>query len=287
MQIRIGIILIITLAITGCADLSAVKKFSADTITLADSIDRIAIDTSASCLRRLALDVPVKGLSQETRQLYADVCSQLKQSSELFIDLNRTTRAYGRVLGQLADNKLVSHNAEIDGAKGAIATIKSSAGQPYFEAAQLDAVGSLADVVLRATTDAYRQREIRRVLDHHDDLVKLATLLQTFISRAYLPTLANEEGNLDSLEEIITDRHIRSEPLRARELLELLTQQRVNLADRKKAANDTLDAITKMVETHKQLLQNADKPDDKLLIQLLNDYAKQIRDVRKQIQSSF
>lgn len=285
MQVRIGVILIFTLAMTGCASLPSVKSFSANTIALADSINLIAQDTSASCLRRLALDVPIKGLSQELRLSYADVCSQLKQASGLLIDLNGTTSAYGRVLGQLADDKLVSFDAEIEDAKGAIIKLKSS--HSYFDAAQLDAVGSLADVVLRATTDGWRQKEIRQVLDHHDDLVQLAGVLQTFINHAYLPVLANEAGNLDGLEEILNDRHIRTEPLRARELLELLKQQRINLAERKKTANDALNAITKMVEVHASLLKNANKLDDKELIQLMGDYGRKIRDVRKQIQSSF
>ncbi len=105
MKIQTGIILIVLLA--GCTSLTAVNRFSADTVTLADSIDRIAADTGASCLRRLALDVPIKGVTDEKRKQYADICSQLKQSSDLFIELNSTTRGYARALGQLADNKRV------------------------------------------------------------------------------------------------------------------------------------------------------------------------------------
>ena len=289
MQFRTIAILMVALAITGCASLPAVGSFSTDTVELADSVDRIAQDTSASCLRRLALDVPIKGIGDDKRQQYADACSQLKQSSDLFIELNATTRAYGKVLGQLADNKLVSFDSEVEGVKGAISKIRNGAGSPYYEPVQLNAVGSLADVVLQAASDAYRQREIRRVLDHHEDLVQLAGVLSAFITRAYLPVLANETGNLDSLEEILNDRFVSTklEPLRARELLELLRQQRANLAERKKAAGDALNAITRMVEVHSQLVQNADKLDDKTLIELVRDYGRRIRDVRKQIQSSF
>lgn len=288
MQFRTIAILMVALAMTGCANLPAVGSFSTNTIELADSVDRIAQDTSASCLRRLALDVPIKGIGDDKRQQYADACSQLKQSSDLFIELNATTRAYGRVLGQLADNKLVSFDSEVDSVKGAISKIRNGAS-PYYGPAQLNAVGSLADVVLRAATDAYRQREIRRMLDHHEDLVQLASVLSAFITRGYLPVLSNEAGNLDSLEEILNDRFISTklEPLRARELLELLRQQRANLAERKKAAGDALNAIARMVEVHSQLVQNADKLDDKTLIELVRDYGRRIRDVRKQIQSSF
>ena len=285
MQLITGILLIVSLAITGCAELPAVRNFSANTLDLAGSIDRIAKDTSASCFRRLSLDVPIKGISEEKRNQYADVCEQLKQSSDLFIDLNSTTRGYAQVLGQLADNKLVIFDNDVAGVKNAIAKLESTTGPAYFNAAQLNAVGSLADVVLRAATDAYRQQEIRRLLEHHEDFVQLAAVLQTFIRRAYLPTLANEEGNLGSLEEILTDKYINLEPLRARELLELLKQQRVNLAGRKKAANDALTGIAKMVEVHRQLLQSPDN--SKLLIGLLKDYGLQIQNVRKQINASF
>lgn len=285
MRINIVIIASITLGISGCASLPEIKDFSADTISLADSIDQIAQDTSASCLRRLALDVPIKGLSVETSSTYKDVCDQLKQSSDLFIDLNGTTRAYGRVLGQLADNKLVSFDAEIAASKDAITRLNTHTGNAPFNSAQLNAVSSLANILLHASTDAYRQRQIQQVLDHHGDLIQLATLLQTYINRAYLPALANEADNLDSLEEILTDRHIKSEPLRSRELLELLKQQKTLITERKKTAAEALKAITQMTEVHAALLEN--HQNDQLLTQLLQDYSRQIRDVRKQIRTAF
>lgn len=291
---RLVIYPLLATILAGCAsanfpaDLPAVSSFSTDTVALADSVDRIAQDTGNSCLRRLALDVPIKGISDENRSKYADVCDQLKQASRLFVELNGTTRAYGRLLGQLADNKLVVFAPEITGVKSAVSQIQSS-GSPYFESARLNAAESLADVVLRAASDAYRQKEIKRVLDHHDDLVQLATLLQTYIKRAYLPVLDNEEGNIDGMEEILTVKYLESnlEPLRARELREDLKQQKANLADRRKAALAALDALSNMVQTHSQLLQDYGKKDDKLLIRMLNDYGKQILDVGKQIRAAF
>lgn len=279
--------IVLVLALSGCASLPEIRNFSADTVALADSVDRIAQDTGASCLRRLALDVPIKGITDENRKAYVDICSQLKQASGLFIDINGTTRAYGMALGQLADNRLVAYNAEIAGAKDAIARLNNQSGTPYFNTAQLNSVASLADVLLHATTDAYRQKEIKRLLDHHEDLVQLAGVLETFIRRAYLPVLANEQGNLDSLEEILNDRYLRTEPLRTRELLELLKQQRISLAERNKAAEGALNAITGMIEVHASLLKNADKLDKQELAQLMTEYGRRIRDVRRQIQSSF
>ena len=279
---------LLTGGLTGCAsaNLPVVNTFSTDTIKLADSIDRLAEDTSASCLRRLALDVPIKGISDTERMKYAQICEELRQAASLFIALNGTTRAYGQILGQLADNRLTMFSAEINDVKGALSQVRN-AGSPYFEPAQLNAVGSLANVVLRAATDASGQ--IRQVLDHHDDVVQLASLLQTFIRRGYLPVLDNEQGNLDGMEEILVVKYLKSglEPLRARELLETLKQHRSNLAERRMAANAALVAISKMVEVHSQLLQNADKPDDKLLLELLNDYGRQIFEVSKQIRAAF
>lgn len=275
--------IILILALSGCTSLPGVRNFSQDTTTLADSVDLIARDSGASCLRRLSLDAPIKGLTEENRKTYADVCNQLSQASELFISLNGTTRAYAGALAQLADNKLVSYNAEIAGAKEAIA--KSKTDSPYVNKAQLNAIGSLAEVTLQASTDAFRQREIRRLLDHHEDLVQLAGVLETFIRRAYLPVLANEEANLDGLEEILKDRHLRTEPLRARELLELIKQQRVNLSERHRAANDALVAIGGMIATHSAL--HAAKPDRQELSRIITEYGQKIRDVRRQVQASF
>lgn len=275
--------IILILALSGCTSLPGVRNFSQDTTTLADSVDLIARDSGASCLRRLSLDAPIKGLTEENRKTYADVCNQLSQASELFISLNGTTHAYAGALAQLADNKLVSYNAEIAGAKEAIA--KSKTDSPYVNRAQLNAIGSLAEVTLQASTDAFRQREIRRLLDHHEDLVQLAGVLETFIRRAYLPVLANEEANLDGLEEILKDRHLRTEPLRARELLELIKQQRVNLSERHRAANDALVAIGGMIAAHSAL--HAAKPDRQELSRIITEYGQKIRDVRRQVQASF
>lgn len=279
--------IVLVLALSGCASLPEIRNFSADTVALADSVDRIAQDTGASCLRRLSLDIPVKGLTEENRQAYADVCSQLKQASALFIDINGITRAYGMALGALADNRLVTYEAEISGAKDAIARLNDQAGAAYFSPAQLNSVASLADVVLHATTDAYRQKEIKRVLNHHEDLVALAGMLETYIRRAYLPVLENERGNLDSLAEILNERHLRTEPLRARELLEFIKQQRVNLSERNKAANDVLSAISKMIEVHALMLEGSDKLDRQEFAGLMSEYGRRIRNVRQQIHSAF
>ena len=42
-----------------------------------------------------------------------------------------------------------------------------------------------------------------------------------------------------------------------------------------------------MLEVHRQFLQHADKLDNMALIGILSGYGRQIRDIRKQIQSSF
>ncbi|OGT42071.1 MAG: hypothetical protein A3K00_01180 [Gallionellales bacterium RIFOXYD2_FULL_52_7] len=100
-----------------------------------------------------------------------------------------------------------------------------------------------------------------------------------------MPVLANESGNLDGLEELLNDRYIKTEPLRARELIESIKQQKINLAYRQKSAKAVLIAIDAMVDVHAALLNNADN--DKLLIELLQDYAGKIHQVRSQILSAF
>ncbi len=275
------LIAIIVLTVTGCTSLPAVRTFSTQTRSLADSIDTVARDTSASCLRRLALDVPIKGLSNDTRLAYAANCDELKQAGNQFIQFNGMTRAYGELLGQLADNQRVFIDEAA--AKSTLAQLNTAA--PSFNAAQLNAVSALANLVLRASTDAYRRHEIKQVLDQHEDIVQLASLLRSFINHAYLPVLANESGNLDSLAELLSDRYLRTEPLRARELIESIKQQKINLAVRQQSANALLIAIDAMVDVHAALQKNADN--DKLLIELLQDYAGKIRQVSSQIQSAF
>jgi hypothetical protein len=191
------------------------------------------------------------------------------------------TRAYGELLGQLADNQRVFIDEAA--AKSTLAQLNTAA--PSFNAAQLNAVSALANLVLRASTDAYRRHEIKQVLDQHEDIVQLASLLRSFINHAYLPVLANESGNLDSLAELLSDRYLRTEPLRARELIESIKQQKINLAVRQQSANALLIAIDAMVDVHAALQKNADN--DKLLIELLQDYAGKIRQVSSQIQSAF
>ncbi len=285
MPVRNIIILISALTLAGCASLPAVRDFSASTITLADSVDKIAEDTSASCQRRLTLDVIIRGVTIDQRKDYAAVCAELKHSADLFIDLNRITRAYGMMLGQLADDKLVSFQSEINTARVAIGQLKTVSNN--VEPTQLDAAASLTELILKASTDGYRQRQIKRVLNLHGDLTEFAAILSQYIKRAYLPTLASEADNLDSLAEILEFQHIKSEPLRSRELLEVLQQQHIQLTDRKKSADATLDAIKQMLDAHDSLQRNADKLNDRQLAVLLKDYVRQMMRVKKQIETSY
>ncbi len=124
--------------------------------------------------------------------------------------------------------------------------------------------------------------DVRSFSAHTVQLADAVDLIETFVNRAYLPILANEQSNLEGMAEILNDRYREREPLRARELLEIIKQQNANLAERRTAAAELLKAVIAMVEAHASLLH-----EQKMQLALIKDYGRRINAVRKKLHATF
>lgn len=281
------VVLLSALAACGCADLKGVKKFSEDTTTLTGTVAVLIQDTGDSCRRRLTTDVTIRKLSAEDLKTRQAGCDDLGKAASAIGDLNNVDLAYAKALGALADDKLVVYTAEVGEVKTSVAQLKDGSDKPYVDSSKLDAAGSLADLVLKAFTESYRQRQISNMLNAHDDLAKQADVLKLFIQRGYLPTLKNENDNLESALLDLERFYGKTEPLRAGELKNDFEQMQKKLADRKTGAEGAVKALDKMVQTHQKLRDEANDWKSQELLDLLDGYGKQITDVRKKLRAAF
>ncbi len=285
--VRTAVAATIVLFVSDCADLKAVRKFSDDTTTLTGAVALLIQDSPESCRRRLAGDTVIRNLAGPDQERAKQACDEVAKAVAAIADLNNVTLAYAKALGALADDKLAVYSADLRAVKASAALLKDGADKPYIDKSKLDAAGSLADLILKAFTEGYRQREIAKMLTKHDDLAKQADFLKRFISRGYVQFLTNEEGNLESTSDYLTKTYGKTEPLRARELKRDLGQLQQKLADRKKGAQGTLKALDDMVAAHQKLREDVDNLSPKELLDLLDNYGKSISDVRKSLQAAF
>lgn len=274
------------LAAGGCADLKAVKKFSDDTTTLGGAVALIVQDTPETCRRRLAFDTVIRELSADRQAAGKNVCDDIAKSASAMGDLNAATIGYAKALASLADDKVAVYTSELDGIKASVAQLKDDADKPYVDKEKADAAASLADLILKAFTEGYRQSKIREMLGAHDDLARQAEVFKRFIDRGYLGFLTNEEQNVDGLL-LDLGKYAKSEPLRARELSRDLTQHKERLKERREGAQGTRKALDEMVTSHKKLRDNASDLTSKDVFEALDAYASAIKDVRKKFQAAF
>ena len=282
----IGMLVLIS-GVSGCSNLASVRTFAKDTEALSSSVNQLANETGASCTRRLTNDVAIRGLTGTQRESAMTVCDDLKKSGALINTVNLILTEYAKALADLSDDKLVTYSAQLDGAKSTLAALKDSGNQPYIEKAKLDGSFSLIDIVLKASTDAYRQREIRKLLERHAEVKQVAEFLQIFIKRGYLGTIQNEAENIESIQFDLKTEFLKREPIRAREKIEELEQTRQKLVERQKAATEAINGLSAMVKTHEELLKYAEHLDAKELIAATKEYGQQVYKVQKQLQAAF
>jgi hypothetical protein len=299
-----GILFICWFAISSCADLSAIRKFSSISME-SENYTRLTED-SVNIMERMKF-------FQEQKDK-ADFEKFKKDMEELkpgMLALNQLVSKYMNALGELASDKLIPYDKSyVDGLKSEVEN-SPAVKRGYITKPTVEAAADLTDLLIKAMTEAYRQAKLLEVIG------KANTPLQTILAdqkriiqiyktnlNAELNYVNNYYGNIIrklnvysqqeerklsgsknwtsdviySLGNIICDENA---PLEKRvALVPLRNEMQAKLKEyktRMKAADDYIAVLDNIQKGHQQLYDMRNQIKSKMLLSTIDSYSAAIQ----------
>jgi hypothetical protein len=252
---------------------------------LTGAVDVQVADLGASCTRRVDRLELIRAPDAETVAGYRRTCGQLAAASDIPRHYNTLLAEYGRTLGALANDQAGTFTAELGEARDSVVALAGAAGAGGLDRGEIEAATRVADLISRVATSGVRQRAVREMLRHHEDVGALCGVLKRYVDPRYLGVLDNEIGALDGLTTDLERKYAANEPIRTRELTLEYAGARKDLQAKRAAAVLTAKALDALVASHARLAASADHLDREDLLLSVRTYGKEVGDVVKQLRA--
>jgi len=251
------------LLVSGCADLSNIKKFAA---TSADSAGYTSLvsDYEKSAERLKGYEPP-----EQAGQLDKTIAERKAQQKPL-LDMLHGIQEYMNAVGSLASDQLVSCDKSLTNVSDALKATKAVGTN------QADAFEALSALLARAATDAYRQDKLKMIIrDANPHFQKVIQAMTDIVSKDFVASLDAEKIGVDKYYSDIIETAKRAPPQDAAiELVKESWRQRVDDIEAKRQA---CEAYAKILETigkgHQALYDNADHLSSTELLSTIDAYA--------------
>jgi len=282
---HVSLVLLSMVGLQGCvSNLAAVRTFATDTQTLTSTISQTIDDEPKSCMRRLYRDRTIQTDQEDIILKGKKACDDLQNAAKIPQSLNTVMTEYAKTLSALADNQFATYSGELNQIRGALTQVKDG-DTLLFKSTDIQASISISNLILQASTEAYRQREIKHLLEKHDDLVKVANTLKQYLNRSYLIALRSERDSIESQLLTLEQKWLKKESVRARELIEDLKLSLETVEKKKQAAQTTVIAIDAMIASHEKLKAALDHLDHSTLLQSMIEYGGIVSSLRNQLKT--
>ncbi|MGE0714058.1 MAG: hypothetical protein AB7P02_01340 [Alphaproteobacteria bacterium] len=266
-SLRAALVACVAIVTAACADLAAIRQF-ADISADSAQYTKLAQDYAAGPVRQKRFQP-----ASEHPRLDAAAAARREQLAAITARLS-LIEEYMHALGALASDKAPVFDTEI----GALGAAVSKAG--FAGDAETTAAVTLANLVLRAAADGWRQRQLRELIGQGNaPLQTVIAGLRRIAAEAFLGDLANEQAAARAHYRTLLARS--SDPAGKAALEEWIELRQGDMASRE-AAIKAYDAILKNIaEGHQALYDGRDDISRKALLDQLEMYAKLIQKAAK------
>jgi hypothetical protein len=185
LALKIIAFLLLGLALSGCADLSAIRKFS-DISTEAENYKQISEDY---------INIPerIKYFEEGADHERLEKIRKARENQlKGILDLHEAVAQYMKSLGELADDKQVSYTGSLDALKDQVVALPAVKGL-NVSATTVDAFSTLADLLTHAVADAYRRKKLQEFIGRANlEIITITSAQKDIIGKAYKQSLNNE-----------------------------------------------------------------------------------------------
>lgn len=276
--------------LTGCANLSPVKKFANETKSLTAAFDPMLAGSMNSCIDKYKQKkmFTSRHFDPEEAQKYAArLCGPIDEDNKVIADLNSLLEQYADTLLALADDSVPSYKAELDGLAASLGKVKKPGAQdPLISSDKIGAVSGLTEFLSRAATQRMQRNAIRDLLTHEAAILTITNALKDYANLNYRAWLRDERRENEILKKSL-DASTQSEPLASNYLKTVLLKDDQQIAEREKTIDSFVKSVEQFQKTNSEIRQKLDKLDNKELLSQLAAYTKEVAKVHKQMQAAF
>jgi hypothetical protein len=251
------------LLISGCADLASIKKFS-------------AISADSAGYTSLVSDYPK---SAQRLQRYEDsnvraqldpVIQKRNSQEQPLLALHHGVQDYMNALGSLASDDLISYDTSLDSVSDGL---KQTGALTANEA---DAFGALMKLLAKAATDAYRQHQLKSIIQEaNPHFQRIVAGMTNLVLGAFVSSLDNEKNGVSTYFKTVVTAADKQPPQGAAiELVNEVWQQRLDdIATKRDACIAYAQTLDEIAKGHQALFDHANDLTSDQLLSTMNLYA--------------
>jgi hypothetical protein len=258
----------VLVATQGCVNLGAIRDFAA--ISSASVRYRALVDDYVAAPERLARYAP-EGKSDD----YSKRAADRKQQESGFLLMQVTVQAYMDSLGNLAADDVVDYSKEYGDLGGAISKAKFASKQ------DADSLTTIANVLTKAATDAWRQKKLRGLIEGTNDSLQQVIASMQLVMHAFELDVSIEQTAAESYYKGLYKRsHDAAGIAAAREWAGVRSEE---IAARQEAIANYSTVLTKIGQGHQHLYDHRNDLDKDTLAQI-KSYAQELKKAYKALQ---
>jgi hypothetical protein len=264
---------IVPIAIFACVNLKAIRQFadvSADTTGYASlTTDYV---NSFEVLKKY-----------EPKDMQAELdkrSKERKDQQKALMALHQGVKEYMYALGSLASDELVSYDKSLDSLTSEMKTAK------LFDEKQINAYSALTRIILKASTDAYRQRQLGQIIgESNSDLQLLLNAMQTIVEKAFVSSLENEVTALNKFYQNVITAAEKAPPQQA--AIQLLREssetKRDAIIGKQQSCSLYVQTLKKIRDGHQLLYDSRDDLSSKRVLDTIYSYGRDIEILNKSL----
>ena len=270
---------ILLLFLSSCTNLAHIKQF-AETSTETATFDQLVDDYVGYPDRVMRLQPESqKPALEKIKQDRLDQKDGLKA-------LHQTMTSYLTALGKLAEDDVVSYDAELESAAKTL--VKSK----FVKAETVEASGKISKILFKAFTDQWRKRQLKKIIEEsNSDLQTLINGLKFITGQGFLNSLDIEmDAVTKSFNNSVMDLKHRTEEKQIPPVISLMLEdwksdKQNAIENKKKLIASYAEVLHKIGEGHQSLYDNRNDLSKKKLIAELKKHSISLAEIYKSIQT--
>ncbi|MCX2493100.1 hypothetical protein OQX63_06425 [Pedobacter sp. PF22-3] len=269
---NIGLALILfPIVLSSCISLKPVNNYATASQKSINQFEDIKYSFKQNCLDN-CLDKKINDLNLNAKDCD---CKLNEKADSVTLLIYNATKGYIEGLANLSNNELT--NYKIDEFTKALT--ENDFGSVKIEKQQVEAYSKISKIILRALTDGYRKKEIKKyIVNANEPLKVLISFLDFNLSKNLIGKLNVQKQRIESYYFDLTKDATLS-TLEKRKAVETYYQQLTKIEDKEKELMVFSKALKKIEEGHQKLVDNIDNIKDERVKELLTEYASHIREI--------